>query len=292
LFVSWVPHHGRSEDLARDLGAECEFVAVGRLRNRKTAPFRYAWQSLATAWLLLLRRPRVLLVMAPPAPLVGLGLLWSTITGAKLVVDCHSKAVLGRPLSARLASHADLVLVTLPELATGFRHVLAVHDPPATASEAARHDELVFPASWAPDEPIEELLAAARALPDVRFAITGQAPTGLEVPGNVRLTGRLPQAQYLALVAGAPLVLALTDRESTMQRAAYEAVAAGRPVIASDTRALRDYLGDAAVYGDLTVAVRLGLDKLPELEAAVVRLRQRIHREHSSSLRAIASALA
>jgi len=293
LFVSWVTHHGRSEDLARELGAECAFVAVGTLRNRRTAPARHAWQALVTTWLLLARRPRVLVVMAPPAPLVLLGLLWSRLTRSRLIVDCHSGAVLGRPLSGRLAAHADLVLVTLPQLAAQFPRAVPVHDPPVHLPPAPRHDEVVFPASWLPDEPLEDLLAAARALPETRFAITGTPRTNPVLSPNVRLTGYLDLDDYRDLLAGAPAVLALTTREDTMQRAAYEAIGAGRPVIASDTTALRAYLGDSATYaGDLTQAISDALSRLPELERAAEAVRLEQQRAFDDALERIASVLA
>lgn len=292
LFVSWVSHHGRSEDLAAALGAQCAFVAVGTLRNRRTAPVRHLWQSLVTLQLLVRRRPRVLLVMAPPAALVLLALVWGRLTRCRVVVDCHSGAVLGRPLSARLAARADLVIVTVPQLTQGFARAVAVHDPPVVIPAAARHDEIVFPASWLPDEPIEDLLAAARSLPDQAFAITGKAPAGLAVAPNVRLTGYLHRADYLALLAGAPLVLALTTREDTMQRAAYEAVGAGRPVVASDTKALRSYLDGAATYaGDLSEAITSALRNLPELEAGAARVRDEQRLAFDEALAQIGSVL-
>lgn len=292
LFISWIRHHGRSEDLASALGAECAFIAVGRLTDRRTAVLRHGWQALLTLRLLVSQRPRVLVVMAPPALLVLLGLVWARATRATLIVDAHSMAAVGSTWSARLAAHANLVLVTLPDLAHRFPRAVAVHDPPAVAVEAPRHDEVVFPASWYDDEPIEELLDAARQLPEVRFAVTGRAPQDLHVPPNLRLTGFLSREDFLALVAGAPLVLALTTREDTMQRAAYEAIAAGRPVVASDTAALRSYLADAAVYGgDLAVAVRNALADLPRLEAAAVRVRAEQARLFDEALASVGRAL-
>ena len=293
LFVSWVKHHGRSQDLARALGADPVFVAVGTLRNRRTAPLRHAWQALVTLALLLRRRPEVLLVMAPPAPLVLLALAWGRLTRCRVVVDCHSGAVLGRPLSARLAAHADLVLVTLPQLAQGFPAAVPVHDPPVSIPGAPRHEEVVFPASWLPDEPLSEVFAAAAARPGIRFAITGTPRGEVTPPPNVRLTGYLDRRDYLGLLAGAPVVLALTTREDTMQRAAYEAVGAGRPVVASDTAALRSYLGEAAVYaGDLGRAVDEALARLPQLEQAVGRVRAEQQGAFDQALSAIGAALA
>jgi glycosyltransferase involved in cell wall biosynthesis len=274
-------HHGRSADLAAALGAEAAFIAVGTLTDRRTAPLRHLWQAARTLWLLIRRRPRVLLVMAPPAPLVLIGLVWSRITGARLVVDCHSRAVLGRPLSARLARHADLTIVTLPELATGFPRAVALHDAPVQAGSSAPPNELVvFPASWYADEPVHDVLGAARLLPDVRFAITGRAPQGIEVPDNVTLTGYLSSPSYCDLVGGCRLVLALTTRSDTMQRAAYEAVAYGRPVVASDHAGLREYLDGAAVYttggaADLAAALSTALTHREELAHAAVAVRAR-----------------
>jgi hypothetical protein len=293
LFVSWISYHGRSADLAGVLGATSAFIAVGRLTNRRTAPVRHLWQAIRTAMLLCRLRPRVLIVMAPPAGLVALALVWRRLTRCKLVVDCHSGAVLGRPLSARLAARADLALVTLRELSGDLPNAVAVHDAPAEAVDAPRHDEIVFPASWYVDEPIAELLAAARTLGHLRFAVTGRPPAGLSVPPNVRLTGFLAREEYLRLVGGAPLVLALTSRDLTMQRAAYEAVAAGRPVVASDTQALRSYLGDSAVYaGDLAAAVDEAVSRLPELERAVVRVREEQRAAFAEALTSITAAVA
>src|SRR3954452_12881895 len=88
LFVSWISHHGRSEDLARELGVECAFIANGTLTRKATAPLRHAVQLLRTVTLLARRRRRVLIVMAPPALLVLIGLAYRRVTGARLVVDC------------------------------------------------------------------------------------------------------------------------------------------------------------------------------------------------------------
>lgn len=279
LFVSWIAHHARSEALASALGAECVFVSVGTLRNRRTTAFRHAWQGLVTVALLVRRRPEVLIVMAPPFPLVLLALVWRRLSGCLVIADCHSGAVVGRPMSARLAERADLVIVTLPQLTKGFPRAVAVHDPLAAISPGAAHDTVLFPASWEKDEPVDALLEAARLLPDISFAITGRAPEGLVPPGNVRLAGFLSRADYLSLLTGAPLVLALTTEEDTMQQAGYEAAAAGRPVVASDTKALRSYFRDAAVYAaptgpSLADAVKEGLRRATELEAAMRDLRR------------------
>ena len=262
LFVSWIRHHGRSAGLADALGAEAAFVAVGRLGDRRTAPLRYVVQSLRTVLLLIGKRPKVLYVMAPPTLLVAIAVVYGRLFRARVVVDAHTGAVLandGAPKRsfARWAARASLTLVTNEPLAArlrdlGVQHVRTLDDPPAPwpVSGVAETEDVVFPASWWSDEPWEDVVDAARLLPDVRFVVTGRAPAGVAgtTPPNVHLTGWLSDAEYAALVAGARVVLALTTRAFTMQRAGYEALAAHRPLVASDTETLRAYFTSGAVF--------------------------------------------
>lgn len=283
LFVSWMSYHGRSDGLCRALPARCAFVGVGRVTDRRTAVLRHLVQLVRTVWLLLRERPRVLWVMAPPSDLVALALLWRGLTGCRVVVDAHSKAVLdpatGTPRNPRLLRRADLTVVTTGRLAgvlaeRGVR-ALPLHDAPLDrrAATAPARRRVVLPASWYADEPWPDVLAAAELLPDVDFVLTGRAPDAVRsgpLPPNVTLTGFLAQAHYDELLASAAVVLALTTREDTMQRAAYEAVAAGRPVVASGTEALRSYLTAGAVFTsgggpDLARAVVVALDNADRL---------------------------
>jgi len=262
LFVSWIRHHGRSAALADALGAEAAFVAVGRLGDRRTAPLRYALQSLRTVALLLRTRPKVLYVMAPPTLLVAIAVVYARLFRARLVVDAHTGAVLSgegasRRTFATWAARASLTLVTNEPLAVrlralGVRDVRTLDDPPAPwpVTGAAQTEDVVFPASWWSDEPWEDVVDAARLLPDVRFVVTGRAPAGVAgtTPPNVHLTGWLTDDEYASLVAGARVVLALTTREFTMQRAGYEALAAHRALVASGTETLRAYFTSGAVF--------------------------------------------
>lgn len=303
LFVSWIRHHGRSAGLAEALGAEAVFVAVGRLGDRRTAPLRYAVQSLRTIALLLRRRPDVLYVMAPPTLLVAIAVAYGRLFRARVVVDAHTGAVLsgdGAPKRsfAKWAARASLTLVTNEPLAArlralGVEPVSTLDDPPAPwpASDVEVRDEVVFPASWWSDEPWEDVVDAARLLPDVRFVVTGRAPAGIAgtTPPNVRLTGWLSDAAYAELLAGAGVVLALTTREYTMQRAGYEALAAHRPLVASDTETLRAYFTSGAVFAGrggaaLAEAVRTARAESARLAAEMADLHPEKVREFEAAL--------
>jgi glycosyltransferase involved in cell wall biosynthesis len=111
---------------------------------------------------------------------------------------------------------------------------------------------VLFPVTYAPDEPIDAVLSAAAASPDVVFVLTGNAPERHQssAPSNVIFTGFVSQSEFIALLRNAGAVAALTTRENTMQRAGYEALSASVPLIASSTRVLEEYFGDSAVFTD------------------------------------------
>ena len=313
LFISWVKHHGRSADLADRLGASAEFISVGRQGRRVAVLWRYPVQTLRTVAVLRRCQPQVLVVMAPPLPLVLIALSWARRHGGSVVIDAHTGAVVsprtGRPRRrfAVLARHADLVLVTRPELAAllpGVRALVlddAPVDVPDVAADHERRDGLpvrvVYPCSWYADEPVADVLAAAHSLPGVEFVLTG-TPRGqlTDIADNVTLTGYTDHSTYWSLLRGADLALALTTREHTMQRAGYEALAAGVPLVVSGTDALTSWYGAAAqpagqgragVVRAITAALR---DREALVDAAAA-LRARRDMEFEAALRTLCSLL-
>lgn len=305
IFVSWIRYHGRSDGLCRALPADCAFVAVGRLTDRRTAPLRHAVQALITLVVLIRRRPRTLWIMAPPTPLVVLALFWRAMTRCQLVVDAHTGAVMdsaGRLRSTAWLRRADLVVVTTPKVASSLLSrgvtALALHDPPLAISPRAvdvQPNRVIFPASWYADEPWEDVVAAARHLPHLEVVVTGKIPASVRsgaVPNNLRLTGYLPRAAFEDLLASSAVVLALTTREDTMQRAAYEALAIGRPVVASGTAALRRYLTAGAVFASaggpsLAQAVQAALDAHGRLTTEIQELRRHHEARFTEQLAAV-----
>jgi glycosyltransferase involved in cell wall biosynthesis len=251
-------------------------------------PVRYARQAAQTVALLRRRRPRVLLVMGPPLTFVALARL---LHRGPLVLDAHTGAVLRddrvRSSFLWLARRADVVVVASEALADrlageGAVRALPVHDPvpPVAAGATSSSTTVVFPAGWRSDEPLEALLGAARLVPDVEVVITGRHRGPQDIPANVRLTGFVADDDYERLLAGAGAVLALTTRPFTMQRAGYEAMAHGRPLVASDTDVLREFFTGGAVFAQPTAASLAGaitdaLARRDELADEMVALRAR-----------------
>jgi glycosyltransferase involved in cell wall biosynthesis len=311
MVISWISYHGRSADLAERLGGQAEFISAGRQGQRLAVVWRYPLQALRTVAVLRNRRPHSLVVMAPPLPLVLLALWWARRHGGAVVIDAHTSAVIsprtGRPRRrfAAVARRADLVLVTRPELAAllpGVR-TLVLDDPPVdlpdVVTDRGRRDGLpvrvVYPCSWYADEPVADVVDAARALPGIEFVLTG-TPRGEvpDAPDNVTLTGYLGRDAYWSLLRGADLALALTSREHTMQRAGYEALAAGVPLVVSNTAALASWYGAAAEPAGrgcdgVVRAITAALGQRAELVVAGAELRSRRTAEFERGVRALRS---
>ena len=273
LFISWIGYHGRSAALAKELEAEAVFVATGRTGNVSSAPIRHAFQAFHTVGVLLRKRPRTVIVMAPPLPLVALAWVVGKLMGSRLIIDAHT-GVFNDPKWAWtmgvflwLARRSRLTIVTNTQLVNELERAgveaTALHDPPspmpttssknsAKASQLTQ-DTVVVPCSFSSDEPIEAVIAAAKRLPSATFYFTGSPPrrftdNSAQAPANVVFIGYLPQEEYENLLRAATMVISLTTREYTMQRAGYEALSYHRPLLTSNTHVLREYFSKGAVF--------------------------------------------
>jgi glycosyltransferase involved in cell wall biosynthesis len=176
-----------------------------------------------------------------------------------------------------LARRAITTIVTNDHFADRVRawggHALVLRDIPTTFPDGGTYPveqtfNVVVVNTFAPDEPVGEVLAAAADLGDVRFHITGDTnrpgddlPTNL--PPNARFTGFLSDEDYYALLRASDAVMCLTTRDHTMQRGACEALSLGVPIITSDWPLLKDYFSKGTVYVDNTAPdIRRGVDNM------------------------------
>lgn len=269
-FVCWSPVTERCEGLGLLLGADVEAFTTRLQRRHWNAPFRYLDMGVRTVVVLLRRKPRGLLVMVPPLPLVMLSWFCARILRVPIVLDLHSAVFEDRKWAWALrptvwfARRCDLTMVSnvayqerlrISGVATTIVHSIfsATEDERRLAVSTYVEDGayVLVPASWHADEPMAEILRAAAELPGVEFRITGRVPDDWlrrEVPPNVVLTGYVSNDEYRALVARATVVMSLTRHDNTMQQGGYQALTWQRPLVTSDFSALRTFFGGAAAY--------------------------------------------
>jgi glycosyltransferase involved in cell wall biosynthesis len=114
----------------------------------------------------------------------------------------------------------------------------------------------------------------------VNFFLTGRPPNSIrdQAPSNVTFTGYLSNRDYDQLLNRSDVVMALTTRELTMQRAGYEAFMAGKPQVTSAFTPLKDFYEDCAVYvepaeaGSIAAGVREALQRTDELSKRAHRV--------------------
>jgi glycosyltransferase involved in cell wall biosynthesis len=111
--------------------------------------------------------------------------------------------------------------------------------------------------SFASDEPIEEVIEAAKILAETTtFYVTGD-PSRLasrrlsewkQTATNVIFTGFLNQQEYISLLKKVDAVMVLTRRHDNMLSGAHEALALEKPLITSDWPPLRKYFSAGTAY--------------------------------------------
>jgi glycosyltransferase involved in cell wall biosynthesis len=268
LWVDW-DRHLRSRTLARRLEVELLEVRIGGNRI-----WRYVKSIRRTISALRRARPGVV-IATNPSLVLGLLLLgvrrWF---GFALVSDAHYvglRSLRRHRLMQKILdfynSRADLVIVTNEPQAQylaaigGRAYVCPDPLPDLQGQIGARlsvpEKSVFLVCSFERDEPYEAAFNA--------FSNLQQAGYTLFVSGNYHRAGidpaRFPWVQFLGYVsdqeyysylASCAVTMDLTVLEDCLLCGAYEALAARRPLIVSDTQALRDYFGAAAVLTDNT----------------------------------------
>ncbi len=206
----------------------------------------------------------VVFVQNPSIILATLAVLWKRFNPSvsKLVIDCHNAGIYPKRfqfLVPWLLRNADGCIVTSEALSsvvsTWGGNPLVMPDPLPCLDEVERKQlqgiSILFICSWAEDEPIADVVAAARLLSEqghstAHIYITGRPrieeyPDMGEIPANVTLTGFLSSEEFDSYLTSCDIILDLTTRDDCMVCGAYEGVAAGKPMVLSDNGATAAY---------------------------------------------------
>lgn len=267
VFISWFPHMRRSDAIASALGGRSYMIHVLDTKRPAVAPVKYPVQAAMTLWRLWRDRPDAILVASPPfvAPLVVAG--YALAARVPFAIDAHS-GVFNDPKWSRFLrfsrglSRKAVVTITAGDhyadvVDSWDAHALVIGDVPVRLPDAPPRQlgegtHVVMPCSFSSDEPLATVLAAMREVPDITLHVTGKPrdPAALQsaAPPNVKFAGWLSDEDYAALLRAADVVLALTTRDHTMQRAAYEAMSIGTPLVTSSWPLLRSTFSKGTLF--------------------------------------------
>ncbi|MFJ5961872.1 hypothetical protein ACIQH9_02350 [Pseudarthrobacter oxydans] len=304
IFVSWTRENGRSSDLAKALDADLFHVyPKGNLLMRYLASAVVSRRLIGS-----LGREQSAILMLPPAPLAIIARFVRGKAHVYNFYDLHTgffydpKWRWASYFSLRLMRGAKAIVTNgnLAELCEekGVRtHVLhdILHQHKRAASPGPY---IVCPVSYSNDEPIERLLTAAANMPQTSWLFTGSAPEDVRsiAPSNVSFSGFLDDEAYDEVISNALIVVALTNRRDTMQRAGYEAIMRGVPVVTSDFEVLKCFFEDSAVYvaegeTDLEQRVELAIERRSAFAARAEQVLEKRILEQRAELAALRQAL-
>jgi len=247
-------------------------------------------------------RPQVVAAQNPSIVLALVVIWLKHLFHYLVVIDSHNSGLFPKEGTHRLLMiisrwiqrHADLTIVTNPALRlvvaeNGGRGCVLPDRLPSIERFPDRSRGvgvvLVFICTYNDDEPFREVVAAAGQLPEgVTLRITGKYGGKIDpalVPKCVTLLGYLPEEEYWTTLSSADIIVDLTRRENCLVCGAYEAVALEKPLILSDTAALRSYFSKGCVYVEPTTSaiargMQEAIERRRELGVGVKELKQEL----------------
>lgn len=270
IWITWEDQR-RNRELSRAFDADLiELKEIDRI------PFKikkYCLGLVKTVLCLLQKRPSIVFCQNPSIILSFFLVVLKYITGFKVIVDAHNAGLLpaeGRSsmlmlISKLIQRQADLVLVTNNYLkkhvmnSGGKAFVLQDKIPlikQRSPIPLAGKINFLFICSYAEDEPYEIVFEAAASLPDdIKIYVTGNFKNKINItnlPKQVHLTGFIPAKEFETMLYSVDGTIDLTKRENCLVCGAYESVAVGKPMILSNTIALKEYFKFGAIYTNHT----------------------------------------
>ena len=312
VFLGWAPSSPRAEGISNALGARL-FLLSYKFKKKIYSPIKYPllfWKSIS---LLSKNKPHTIICQDPSPFCTLAAIAYRFLTRSKpdIIVDAHTAAIQSpwskmKVLHRWILRRARAVIVTN----SGLKNRLTVEygvdncivlpdripemgDGPVHTSIGMRDSQfrVAVISSFAPDEPIQDVINAARIAPDVTFYITGDssaAPKKIVADGgtlpNVVFTGYLSRSDYVALLSGVNAVVALTKRDDTMLAGAHEALSLAKPLITSTHPALVQYFDMGTIHvsnssEEIARAVESAKERETLLREEAVELRQRRREE-------------
>ena len=263
--VVWKKSSRRSELLSKALGVKLWFFPGN-------VPYiRAVFNTLRRV---LKEKTKIIVIQLPQGPLLLEAFFLRKLAKRKIVADVHTgflintdwKGLLLNVPFLKFLRTADLIIAhndfQLNLIPSDLRdRTLVVFDPwhlvvgSEGDDENEQGDYIVFPSSFASDEPLEEVISSINSFDiDVKLYITGdwkRQPKMLKYASNrIIFTGYLQSREYNELLSRATAVITGTKREYTSLMSGWEAVAYAKPLALTGTATLKSMFRDYATFYD------------------------------------------
>ena len=317
VWITWFGHR-RTASLCEAWRIPLEVIDVSEIDGWR----RRLRQSMLTVRRLLSAKEDLVFVQNPSLGLTVIACVLRKFRQFRLIVDGYNEGVQPFNRSGRLIEMltrwllrtADVTIVTNEQLA---RLVAAAGGTPLVLPDAlprldqpapvrlparrATNTCLVFViATFAPDEPIDAIIEAARAMENAADFVFSGDPSRADpelfenMPANVALAGFLPEECFLGYMQAAVCVIDLSLKPDCLVCGAYEALSIGRPAVLTDCPAARDLFVEGMEFVDNSAhGIERAVRKIaanPENYAAAVRRCARAYRATWRNLASKASA--
>lgn len=313
LYIAWTRYIRRPTSMEKHFRYRLVFIPPV-FKTRLLRPINYLVNAGKSFRHCMRLRPEIIWIQLAPTVLLYVAFLYKKLLNprARIIADCHNSMFsphwLRFPWALRLLNACDLVLVhndvvmnTALNLNIAPQRLHRLETRPAqldcrlmeNLNQACPYQSpwVLYPCSFDRDEPVASVLASAKLMPSITVVISGDVSraSGIHnldhLPPNVRLIGFVSRGEFDRLLCTADIVMGLTIRDDIQLSVANEAVGAGKPMVISDTKLLREMFYKGAVYvspNDPTAIAdgcQLALQKRGMLKDEVEQLRtERIHR--------------
>jgi glycosyltransferase involved in cell wall biosynthesis len=219
-------------------------------------------------------KPRLIFVQNPSVVLALFIAIIGKIGRKPVIVDAHNIGIffehsskliqyIGQKLNNLVINAATLTLVTncllarFVEQKKGHSFILPDPLPKYQGYQPVnfkKRKNVFYICSFSVDEPYKEVIKAAEHIDqDINIFISGDYKRAIlpaNLPKNVVFTGYLTEKEYINYLFSSDVIVDLTTRENLLVCGAYEAIAAEKPLLLSNTATLRSYFLDGALYSD------------------------------------------
>ncbi|MCL1965641.1 MAG: glycosyltransferase [Candidatus Bathyarchaeota archaeon] len=260
--IAWRKLSRRSELLAQALNGKLLFF------KDKPPYIRAAFKTLINV---IQQKPRILVLQLPQGPLLLEAYFLKKLVGCKIVADVHTGFLLNTDWKGLILNAPFVKLLSLADIVVAHNETqleiipknvknktIVVYDPwnfINTEGEIINKQEkyIVFPASFASDEPLIEIIEAVNTSKQpLKLYITGNWRRSPEVKKytseKIQFTGFLPNQKFKEILAGASAVITGTTREYTTMMSAWEAIAYNKPLAVTTTKTLKNMYAHYAIF--------------------------------------------